>query len=168
MKFQVDMKKNDMFAFMMYHTYTGFSGIFGVCISLVAAITLAVQFHDLAEHAVMILGFIALLFTIINPCMLYTRSVRQVKLNPTYKKPLQYLINQEGVTVSQGEDAGLMQWEQCIKVIETKKQIFIYSSKIHAFILPKKNYESQVEGLRSLIKESVKDNRVKIKGKLRK
>ena len=84
-----------------------------------------------------------LLFTIINPVMLYFKAKKQILLNPIFKNEIVYQFNEEGIEVCQGETTAAVAWEQIFKVIVTRKLLLIYTSKIHASILPLDQIEQE-------------------------
>lgn len=136
-EFSVKMTAKEVYRFMMYHVYHGLSGIFGVCVSLIALIFLFVSFDSMPDQTRAILILVAAWFVIIDPIILFFRSRGQVKRNKSYQKPLQYRLDESGVTVSQDELEQTVPWENLMKIIETKTQYLVYSSKVHAFVFPK-------------------------------
>ncbi len=164
--FDVNMKTRYMYRFMLYHNYTTVGGLFGVLISLVALIVLISTFNEQQESGKIILLLISLLWTVINPIMLASRAKRQVLLNPSYKKELTYTLNSESITVSQEENEESITWDKIVKVILTKKQLIIYSSKVHAFIFPLEEIGDNLDDVKAIIVNCTKDKKIKVSKKL--
>lgn len=162
--FSVQMKAMDLFRFKMYHVYHGFSGLFGVCLALVAAIMLITGFKDMMAQSRAVMILIIVWFVIIDPLRFLTSSKSQIKLNKVYRKPLHYLIDQNGITVSQEETTQTLEWERFVKIVETGTQYIVYSSKIHAFIFPKRELGDQCGLLRNVLLSYGGANKVKMKG----
>ena len=161
-KVRVNMKTNNMYDFLFHHTYSNASGIVGVLLSLVALVYLLLNLGNLSNAKIILLILGALLFTVINPGMLYVKAAQQVKLSPMFKDTLCYILNQEGITVEQAEQQLVIKWEEVQKVIETKQNIIIYVSKVSAFILPKDAFEEYGKAVQ-FISENVDKKKCKWK-----
>lgn len=135
-EFDIKMRTKDMYKFLLCHTYTSFSGWFGVILSLVAFALLVTDFngHDDTEKLVLIM--IALAFTVFNPLMLLSTAKRQVVSNAVYKEPLHYAFTDEGIVVSQKDQEETMPWDKIRKVKQFSGVYIVYTSKVHAFIFP--------------------------------
>ena len=101
-KFSVRMRVKTMYRFLMHHGYAGISGIINLIISGGALILLIAGVGETKTSKVALL-LIAALFTVINPVYLYYKAAKQVKLTPMFANPLDYVIGEEGLSVSQGE-----------------------------------------------------------------
>lgn len=165
--FSVQMRAQDLYRFKLYHVYHGFSGVFGICLTVLAAIMLLSNFKNMDEQTRIIFLLIVVWFIIIDPLRFWMHSKGQIKQNKVYHKPLQYRIDEAGITVSQDDTTQTMSWGNLVKLIETKKQFIIYSSKIHAFIFPKEAMGEECELLRKLLVSYTMDKHVKIKGFIR-
>lgn len=162
-KFQIRIKVNDMYRFLMRHAYIGISGIINLVISGGAFVLFLLGVGNNSGVSNTVLLLIAALFTVINPLYLYYKAAKQVKLTPMFLKPLDYVVNESGIFVSQGEEKLTIEWEQIRKVIETKQDFYIYLSVTRAYILPKAQYESQVETVKALIKKHVEMKQCKLR-----
>lgn len=161
--FQILMKVNDMYRFLIRHAYIGTSGVINLIISGGAFILFLVGAGGNSGVSNGMLLLIAALFTIINPIYLYYKAAKQVKLTPMFLKPLEYIINDEGILVCQGDEKLTIKWEQIRKVIEAKKDFYVYLSPTRAYILPKEQYDNQVEVVKELIKKHVVDKQCKLR-----
>lgn len=162
--FSVQMTAKEVYMFTMYHVYHGFSGILGLCLSLAAFINLVLSFNSLSDQNKTILTFVAAWFTVLEPIRMFLRARKQVKRTKAYSQPLNYILNEEGITVSQDGESQTIAWENLVKIVKTRSQYLFYSSKIHAFIFPKKDIGTQCEMLDQLIIQCTKDTNVKRKG----
>ena len=79
---------------------------------------------------------VACAFTIINPALLAFKAWRQLKLSTSHKKPLQYTIDDQGITISQDELSQTMQWNMICRILMTQKILAVYTSSVHAFVIP--------------------------------
>lgn len=142
-KLKVTLTPKTMFDFMMKHTYASISGYIGILISACALIgfVMSVTSDDITVMYKLALLFTALLFTVIQPLNLYTRSKRQVEQNEDINKPMEYRFNESDIKVSQGEESVVYEWNQVYKVTSSKMSIFLYTGKFRAFILPRDAFE---------------------------
>lgn len=158
-KLNIKIKSKDMFQFLMRHFYTHFSGIFGVILSVGALVIFFLSIGKREPMQLIILLVLSSLFTIIQPIQFWIKANQQVKLNPIFKEPLYYTMNQEGITVEQKEDNVLLPWQDIRSIVESKNAIFVYSSTVNAFILPKEqlgqDYKDVVELMKANMDKSV-------------
>src|SRR5574344_480148 len=112
-KVEVKLTKKEMFNFMMRHNYTTFGGICGILISLGALVMFIMNFTNdkMSTPYKVALVAIALLFTVIQPIMLYIKSAAQVKNNGSVNKPLIYSFDSTGITISKGDESGTNKYE---------------------------------------------------------
>lgn len=152
-KFSVKMRVKTMYRFLMHHGYAGMAGIINLIISGGALVLLIAGVGESTTSKAALL-LIAALFTVINPIYLYYKAAKQVKLTPMFANPLDYVIGEEGLTVSQGEEALTVEWQELRKVVETKKDFYVYLSLTRAYIFPKEN----LFGLEGAFREAVKSH----------
>jgi len=162
--FSVQMTVKEVYAFTMYHVYHSFSGILGVCLSLAALVNLIVSFDTLSDQNKTILTFVAAWFTVLEPVVMLWRARGQVKRNKAYQKPLDYQLDDSGITVSQNDETQTIAWENLKKIVKTRSQYLVYSSKIHAFVFPKKDVGAKSDALDAMILNYTQETNVKRKG----
>ena len=156
LEFDIRMKAGDLYDFMLYHTYTGFSGILGT----VAGVLLIVYFSMTLQWIYLFAGLLIVLYL---PCSLYLRSKRQVLTNEFFREEIHYVFTEEGITVSQGEQSDTLPWDQVVKAVASPHSIFLYTSRVNAWIFPKKILGEQRVDLIQMISEHVAPAKVKIK-----
>ena len=139
----------------MSYNYKSFGGIFGVLISIVCLIYLAISFQDNGSGANLLFLFLGLLFTVLQPLMLFQKAAQQATTSPAFREPLEYELNEEGIVISQKSEKVPVSWDAIVKVVEDKKQILIYTSRVNACIWPKGQFEDQVEEVKEMISSSV-------------
>ena len=166
--FSVQMTWKEIYKFTMYHTYHSFAGILGVILSIMALANLILSFDKLSDQSKTIMTIVAAWFLIFEPLRMLMRSKSQMKLSKAYKKPLNYIVNEEGITVSQDEESQTIEWKLLFKIVETKSQFLVYSNRINSFIFPKSSLEGQVDDLGNVMAEYSKDTKVKLLGGMKK
>lgn len=156
--FSVQMTVKDLYRFNMYHVYHSASGLVGLLLSLLALGNLIISFDSLTDQGKTIMTIVALWFTVLEPIMVYRRAKKQVKKIKSYHKPLHYTIGEQGITVSQDEESQTMEWNRLRRIVKTRQQILIYSSRVHAFIFPRTAWQDQEHKMQSLLKRYAADN----------
>ena len=155
--FDIKMTPGALYDYLLYHTYTGTSGLLGT----IAGALLVVAFFMNGSALYLIFGLIVLLYL---PWTLYIRSKKQYLANPAFKEPLHYILNDEGMTVSQKEASEQITWENMYKAVSTPKSIVLYTSPVNATIFPKKDLGEQKAALIEVISTHMPTKKVKIRG----
>lgn len=155
-RFQTKVEVQDMYRFLMRHAYIGMSGVINLIISIGALVLFFTGAGGDSTVSNVLLLIIAAMFTVINPIYLYYKAAKQVKLTPMFLKPLEYVLNEKGILVRQEKEELLMEWDQVRKVLETKKDFYIYFSLTRANILPKNQLGDDVGRIREFLKSHVK------------
>lgn len=158
MELEVDVKvtSSELYDYLLYHTYTGFSGMLG---TLVGAF-LIMAFISTGYFIYLIAGVVLIAYM---PCSLFLKAKQQVVNNPVFKKPLHYKMTDEGISVSQDENEETQSWESCVKAVSTGKSIILYTSKTTASIFPRKDLGDKKEALIQMISTHMPPKRVKIR-----
>lgn len=152
----VHMNSKVLYDFLLNHAYSGASGILGTCFGF-----LGVLFFIKTQYPLyLLLGVILILYYPVN---LRYKAALLMQSVEAYKQPLHYLVNEDGITVSQGETTENVTWEQCVKAVSTKKSILIYTGKRNATIFPREDLQEYTAALIAVIAENMEPQRVKIR-----
>ena len=93
---------------MLMHSYNSPAGLVGSTFgALLIIFAIATQ-----QWIFIVLGLVMLLYL---PWTLFLKSRTQLLNNPAFQEPLQYTLDEEGLTVSQGEVQEKMAWEDMHK-----------------------------------------------------
>lgn len=161
--FDVKMTKKILYDFLMTHTYRSFSGWFSILIGLAGVVLTIASVGRVENTMLLIYGVFSAYFLLYQPVALYMKAVKQVKLNPMYKEPLHYVINDEGITSSQAEQSVLIPWDSIVKVTRSKYSFLLYTGKISSFVLPQESMGAQMTIVEGLIRKYVPADQVKMK-----
>ena len=153
--FQVKTGVKDLFTFLMYYNYKSFGGVMGLVISGVSLAMLAVTFPNNSFRSNLLLLFLGLLFTVIQPLMLLQKAASQKVKNPNFNEPLQYELGPEEIVLRQKEQEMTITWDTIVKVVESKQQILVFTSRVHAFVWPKEQLGEDSEQIRQWVSEHV-------------
>ena len=97
------------------------------------------------------------------PWTLFIKSRRQILSNPSFQEPLQYTLDEEGLTISQGEAEEKMAWGNMHKAVSTGRSIILYTSRINATIFPKRQLGDQKTAVIEMISTHMPPAKVKIR-----
>ena len=97
------------------------------------------------------------------PWTLFLKSRSQILGNPAFQEPLRYLLDEEGLTVSQGELQEKMAWEDMHKAVSTGRSIILYTSHVNATIFPKRQMGDRGAAVAEMISTHMPAARVKIR-----
>lgn len=153
--FDVTLRVKDLFVFTMRHTYYSISGVFSLLISFGSLIICLWNLKHFETTTILVLLFIALLFTVIQPLMLYGKCRVQIKKSESINQSLHYTLAEEGIAVRQAEQEAEVKWYDVRKVIQTKSGLYLYMSPVRAFIFPKEQCAGQYEAIYSTVMEQV-------------
>ena len=114
MQFDIKLKSQDMYRFNMYQTYTDFMDGFPLLyplLFLLGGLNIWWTRHYL--HGLYIaFGIIFLLYM---PVTLWLRSKSALAASEVLRGTLHYLVDENGFTVSQGEESANLPWDQIYK-----------------------------------------------------
>ncbi|MBQ7954640.1 MAG: YcxB family protein [Lachnospiraceae bacterium] len=155
-EFDVTVKAGDLYDYMMRHTYYSMAGILGNGVGAVMVVVGAMK----GQWLFVILGMVLLLYL---PYTLWIKSRQQAMSNPAFTKPLHYVMDDEGITVSQDGESQTQKWEDIYKAVSTNKSIIVYTSKVNACIFPKRDLQDKTMAVIQVISTHMDPSKVKIK-----
>lgn len=157
LEFDIKIEAGDLYDYMLRHSYNSASGIIGSCFGAL----LVVFAFGTGQWLYLVLGAVMLLYL---PWTLFIRSRKQILGNASFAKPLHYKLDEEGLTISQGEDSVQYLWEEMHKAVSTGRSIILYTSPVNATIFPKMQLEDKKPALIEMISTHMPPARVKIRG----
>ena len=161
-EFDVTITDKDMFRFNIYHAYHGFQGIIATLVGVWVLIMAGLTFGKVEALYTMVYLILGILFLVYVPGNLYLRSKKQVSSSDVLKNALHYKIDDAGIHVSQGEQTADLEWKQIYKMVSTKEQLLIYSSRINAYVIPKEAVGEQYETILGLAINHLENYRLKM------
>lgn len=156
LEFDVKVTSGALYDYLLYHTYTGFSGMLGTLVG----VFLLIAFVSTKYMIYLIAGVVLIAYI---PCSLFLKAKQQALNNAAFRQPLHYKMTDEGISVSQGESEEKQSWDTCVKAVSTGKSIILYTSKATASIFPKKDLGDKKEALIQMISTHMPPNKVKIR-----
>lgn len=158
MELEIDVKvtSSDLYDYLLYHTYTGLSGMLGTLVG----VFLIMAFISTQYIIYLIAGVVLIAYM---PCSLFLKAKQQAVNNPVFKEPLHYKMTEDGISVSQGENEETQSWESCVKAVSTGRSIILYTSKTTASIFPKRDLGDKKATLIQMISTHMPPKKVKIR-----
>lgn len=138
-KATVKLTTNELFGFLINHTYATWTAFIGIVLSIGGFVGFFYMLGMPNANPFYLGALFAtgLLFTVIQPLVIYSKAKKQVKKNEAVNEALEYTINKTGISVVQGERSGFSQWDEIVKVVSTKALVMLYTSRVHAYVIPK-------------------------------
>lgn len=155
---EVDIKigAGDLYDFMLRHSYNQASGLMG---SILGAVMVIVGLNT--KQWLFLIGGIVLLLYL--PWVLFIKSRQQILANPVFQEPLHYVLDEQGITISQGESVTTQSWEDMVKAVSTPRSIIVYTSKVNATIFPKNQLQDKATAVIEIISTHMPPAKVKIR-----
>lgn len=165
MNIQVDIQitDKDMYRFNMHHAYTGFQGIFATLIGIAVLAVAAITWGSVETVYSVLYTVFGVIFLIYTPFALKLHSKRQRLLSPALGEPMHYTFDDEGVHVAIGEQQADLEWKMIYRMLSTKKQLLIYSTRVNAYILPMEQLRDQYPALKALARQKLEPHRCRLK-----
>ena len=152
----VKITSGDLYDFLLRHSYNSVSGLLGAVIGALGVIVgISRQYW-----IYLILGVVILLYL---PWTLFIKSRQQVADSPVFKQPLHYVLDENGITISQGETSTCQKWEDCLKAVSTGRSIIVYTAKNNATIFPKSQMQDKTTDVIEMISTHMPPAKVKIR-----
>lgn len=162
-KFQVQMIDKYMYDFMLYHNYTHASGLISA-LTGVFALGMGIKYISSGNmQSAMIWFLCAVVLLFINPQSMKSRAKAQVQNSEMFQKPLEYELNEEGITVRQDEAEAVTPWDEITKAVSTGKSVILYLGRVRALIFPKECMGEQYEEVLKTIHTHMPPKKVKIR-----
>lgn len=162
-EYDIKLEAKDMFRFNMYQTYSGFSGLSSILFS-VALFGLAIySYGDVPTTNTILYVAIGILLLVYMPVTLWLRAKQSLKASPVLSNTLHYVVDADGFTVTQGESSGVLAWKQVYKMVATKHLVLVYSNRINAYVIPRKQLGELYVPLAKLAREKLPKYRFRMK-----
>lgn len=152
----IKIEAGDLYDFMLMHNYSSPAGLMGSVLGAVMVLAAIAR----GQWIFLIGGIILLLYL---PWTLFIRSRRQILTNPVFKESLHYVLDEQGITISQGETSTCQAWEDMVKAVSTGRSIILYTGRVNATIFPRRQMGDRAEAVIEMISTHMPARRVKIR-----
>lgn len=151
----IRIKSGDLYDFMLMHNYSKAPGLIGSTLGALMIVTGIYMQYWLF----LIAGIVVLLYL---PWVLLIKSSQQA-MTPVFKEPLHYVLDENGITVSQGEATTTQGWDDMVKAVSTGRSIIVYTSRVNATIFPKNQMGDRKTSVIEIISTHMPPAKVKIR-----
>ena len=98
-----------MYRFNMYHIYTSFTGIFSILAAVLGFVAAVGTYGKVDTMYTVLYIIFGIVFLFYFPLTLKMRAARQISMSEALKSTLHYMLDDEGVHVSLGEENALLE-----------------------------------------------------------
>ena len=155
--FETRITPGDLYDYMLHHSYSSMSGLLG---TMVGALMIVGFFMNMDNVLLLIVGIVVLAYL---PWNLFLKSRQQALNNPAFRKPLIYLLDEEGIHVSQDDVTQMQKWEDMVKAVSTRNSIIVYTSRMNACIFPRRDMGEKSGKVIEMISTHMAPAKVKIR-----
>ena len=152
----VKIGKADLYDYNLKYTYGKFINILAEVIGF-AAVVYGIYS---ANYPLAVIGAVVVVYL---PVTLWMRSAQVAALSPAFKQPLHYRLDDEGLTVSQGENEETIKWEHCVKAVSTPRSVLVFTSLTGATIFPRNQLGDKMPLIIQCISQNMSPDKVNIK-----
>ena len=153
-EFDVKMTTEDMMAFMLRQQYGGFRGLAFMFVDFALILSLCWKWDDLSTATRLIMLIVIIVLNLIEPFQLYLKANAQVRYSERLQAANHYVLTKDGITISQGEQSLGFKWGHIYKYVNSRKRVFVYTSRASAFVIPKEDVDEEIiDYLVTMLKE---------------
>lgn len=134
-RFDIKLTTKDLWQFSMYHINSGLRGLFNVFFTLAALFMVVTRWGEMITSYRVLMVCCVLMFTVIQPLMLFQKARRQVK-TPAMEQPMVLIFGEEGLHVEMGGQDIDFEWDQMGRMDKMPTQVILYMDRIHAYLIP--------------------------------
>lgn len=156
LELDVKIESKDLYDYMLRHSYNSPSGILGSCFGALLVVLAVLT----GQWMYLVFGIVMLAYL---PWTLFLRSKKQALTNAGFQKPLHYVLDDTGVTISQGEESVQYLWEEMVKAVSTGRSIILYTSPVNATLFPRRELGDKTAAVIEMISTHMPANKVKIR-----
>ena len=156
MKYEFDFKMDEQTLgdFYKSHNKSGFGGILWPMLGVFAILLAVISSEAPVSYRILYVIF-GLLFFFYIPWDLKKKAKKQVQKNPYYAEPIHYVMDEKGVSTTQGERTASVSWEDFTKVKLTKKSMILYMRNQNACVVALSVFGEDLEKACAWVQEKV-------------
>ena len=154
-EFDFQMDEKTLGDFYMSHNMGGISGFLWPVLGAFAIVIAVVSGNSTPILYRLVYALFGLMFIFYIPWDLKRKAKKQVKTNPYYAQPIHYVIDDEGVTTTQGDQKATVKWENFSKLKITKKSMFLYMRNKNACVFSTDVFGKDLDAAYDFIKSKV-------------
>lgn len=134
-QYKYETRAMDLWQLSMYATYRSIVGLINIIFTIAMIILTVTYWSQVNGYLKVLLLLGILLFTVIQPLLVYQRAKKQLAGRP---RDMEIGFDDQGVHVRTGEEKSTLKWKKIRGVTKNPTMLIIYSSTTHGFILTNK------------------------------
>ena len=142
MDFELKLDGKTMSRFLLHYNYTKATGLFGILLGIASLAAVFIKWNMWNANQRVVWIVIAVLFLIVQPLTLAKKGRRQMA-QEEMQIPLFCHIDEEGISVTQGEASSSCKWSDLRKVVYRKNEMYLFTSAIYATIITRNSCEEK-------------------------
>ncbi len=154
-EYDISLNAKDLWLFSMFNSNRGYMLIFNVLFTIASFVYMIAMWNQISNGQKLILTFCTLMFSVIQPAMLYRKAVLQAK-NPAIKAGLKMKVSESGINIEQQEQKADFTWEQVYRTMIRKSMIMIFFNYRSGYLIPERYLGAEREALVELLKKHTK------------
>ncbi len=162
-EFDVKLSAKNLYLFNMCQAYKGLQGILSLLLPALILGYTAIEWDSLSVETGLLNIVIGLVFLLYIPLALWGRANKVVKNDAILSKPLHYEFTEEKIQVSQGEECAEFEWDNIYRMTTFCGLVLIYTNRIHAYVIERKQIETEYASLKELATSKLMKHRIKMK-----
>lgn len=162
-KFDVQMTRKYMFDFLFQHTYRTPKGKLSLLVGLAMIPLCVLTWNRVGRMFSLCYILFGAAFLVLMPLSLWQKANKIVRSAPVYHSPFIYKVDRTGITTIQNSQTAHANWKQVEKVVESRLCLFVYISKVNAYVWPKTAIGEDYGKLLELFMENVDRSKLKIR-----
>lgn len=152
LEFDIKLNEKDIWIFSLYSSNRAYLGIFNALFTLASLYVLVSTWGESGISRKLVFLACALMFSVIQPAILYLKAARQAKTE-MIKKGFKLELSEENIVVTQDKNVVTASWEEVYKTMIRKNMIVIYFAPLRGYLIPARYFEGNREKLEALLKE---------------
>ncbi|MBO6214049.1 MAG: YcxB family protein [Lachnospiraceae bacterium] len=163
-EFDVKPTQKDYYKFNMRHTYTSFNGIITIVVGIVVIILAFLMRERLTTPYFLLYLVLAVAFMVYYPFHYWVGAKRLAAISDL-NGGIHFRVEDDGIHVSMKpggtgtEQTEVMTWDMFYLALATKEYIYMYSSRVNAYIVPKSVLGDKLETFLGLLREKLPEHR---------
>ena len=162
-KFDVQMKREYMFDFLLQYLYSTWKGKLSVFLGIAAILMGIFSWSQTGIQSGMLNMIFGVIFLVIFPAIQWGKAGKIVSETKTYEAPFTYKVEETGITTIQKAQSSHVYWNQVMMVRKSRKCIYVYMDRTTAFIWPRELLGNDYKDLLNFMKDHVEVEKFKIR-----
>lgn len=155
---EVKLTAQDIFKFLMYHSFSTWQGKLTWALGFVALIIAPIMMFVAEDNfSALVFLVVAIMYLIVTPLSFFKNAKRQMLTNSVFKNKISFTFGEEVFQVKQYTGQVSFFWNQLSKISIAKEFYLLYINSQQAFIVPKRFVLSGEVDLLDKLLESKKE-----------